>query len=82
MWKLRNRKTLSNINVKRLNNTDKNEYTRNIGILNKHNVVIENQKSAYNHIINNLDKESCVLILDFKENFKLAHEGHEISYDF
>ena len=75
-------KKLSNINVKSLNSRDKKEYNRNIDILNKHKKVVENQKWAYNHIINNLDNESCVLILDFKENFKLSHGGNEISYDF
>ena len=58
-----------------MNNTDKKEYTRNIDILKKHKEVVENQKWAYNHIINNLDNESCVLILDFKENFKYHMEA-------
>ena len=58
------------------------EYTRNIDILNKHKQVVENQKWAYNYIVNNLDNENCILILDFKENFKLSHGGNEISYDF
>ena len=47
------------------------EYKRNMDILNKHKQVVENQKWAYNYIVNNLDNESCVLILDFKENFDL-----------
>ena len=75
-------KKLSKINVKKLDNIDKNEYCRNIDILNKHKQVVENQKWAYNHITNNLDNKSCVLILDFKENFKLSNSGNEMSYDY
>ena len=75
-------KKLSNINIYKLSSNEKKDYLRNIDILNKHHKVVENQKSAYKHILNNLDNESCVLILDFKENFKLSHGGNEISCDF
>ena len=75
-------KKFTNINIDKLNSNEMSEYIRNIDILNKHKQVVENQKWAYNYIVNNLDNESCVLILDFKENFKLSHGGNEISYDF
>ena len=62
-------KKLSNINVKTLNNRDKKEYKRNIEILDKHKKVVEHQKLYYNEIKNSLQSDSCLIILDFKENF-------------
>ena len=65
-----------------LNFEEKQNYIRNMKILEKHIKVVENQRSQFNLIKNNLNSDSCILILDFKENFKLSSSGHELSYDF
>ena len=61
---------------------EKKEYDRNKEILNKHKKVVENQKLYYNKLKDSLENDSCLIILDFKENFKLSYGGNEISYDF
>ena len=75
-------KNYNNINFNRLNENEKIKLKRNIEIYNKHQIVVENQKTRYNKIKNNLNYNHCILILDFKENFKISYVGNELSHDY
>ena len=41
--------------------------------------VVDNQKFHFNKIKNNLNNNHCIIILDFKQNFKLSFRGNELS---
>ena len=47
-----------------------------------HRKVVKNQKNAFNELKSNLKKDSCILILDYKENFKLSLGGNEVGQDY
>ena len=75
-------KNLNKVSVNRLNEEERNEHNRDKDILEKHLKTVENQKYQFNSIKNSLDEETCILVLDFKENFKLSNGGNEISCDY
>ena len=75
-------KNFNKINVVNLSNEEKAEFDRNTYIVQKHKLVYQNQKQNFETIKDKLEERSCILILDFKENFKLSYGGNEISYDF
>ena len=45
----------------------------------KHKKVIDNQKIRFNKMKNNLNYIHYIIILDFKQNFKLSFGGNELS---
>ena len=71
-----------NVNISRLNNEEKNKLKKNIQIYEKHKKVVDNQKFHFNKIKNNLNNNNCIIILDFKQNFKLSFGGNELSQDY
>ena len=71
-----------NINISRLNNEEKNKLKKNIEIYEKHKKVVDNQKFHFNKIKINLNNNHCIIILDFKQNFKLSFGGNELSQDY
>ena len=42
-----------------------------------HRTVVENQKNQFEMLMNNLSTDSCILILGFKENFKVTERGNQ-----
>lgn len=75
-------KSLKNIDKNILSNEQKKEVIRNENILKNHIQCVDNQKLQFNLIRNNLDNETCLLIMDFKENFRLSYGGNEIGNDY
>ena len=69
-------KNLNKINVVNLSNEEKVEFDRNTYIVQKHKLVYQNQKQNFETIKDKLEERSCILILDFKENFKLSYGGN------
>jgi hypothetical protein len=75
-------KTILNKDYNSLSTDDKKEYKITEEILYMHRTVVENQKNQFNLIKENLNDKSCILILDFKEIFKLSYGGHQVSQDY
>ena len=75
-------KSLEKIDASRLNEEEKKEYERDVIILQKHIEVYQNQRESFNYIRNNLSSEECLIVMDFKENFRLSNGGNELSYDY
>ena len=71
-----------NINISRLNNEEKNKLKKNIEIYEKHKKVVDNQKFHFNKIKKNLNDNHCIIILDFKQNFKLSFGRNKLSQDY
>ena len=69
------------VNVNRLSEEGKTELKRNSEIYQSHLKIVENQKYMFNRIKNNLKEYDCILILDFKENFRLNYEKIETGFD-
>ena len=74
-------KRFNNVNINRLSKEGKKKLDRNKKIYQNHIKIVENQKYMYNRIKNNLNEYDCILILDFKENFKLNYDKIEIGFD-
>lgn len=65
-----------------LNEKDKKEYKITQEIYNMHRIVVENQKTQFDLLKTTLSVNDCILILDYKENFKLSYGGHQVSQDY
>ena len=65
-----------------LNKEYKKQYKITEEILKLHKHVLNNQRKEFEYLINNLNQDSCVLLMDFKENFKVSFKGDEVGYDF
>lgn len=61
---------------------DRNEYKIKKELFDMHLLVVENQKNQFNELKSNLSEDSCVLILDYKENFKLSYGGNQVGQDY
>ena len=44
---------------------------RDLNSINQHKIFSNHQYKEYNEDINNLDANSCVVVIDFKENIKI-----------
>ena len=71
-------KRLNNVNVNRLSEEGKIQLKRNKEIYEDHLNIVENQKNMFNRIKNNLKEYDCILILGFKENFRLNYEKKKL----
>lgn len=69
-------------NYSNLNEEDKKEYKITKEIYDMHRQVVENQKNQFNLLKDNLVEKSCILILDYKENFKLSFGGNQVGQDY
>lgn len=75
-------KTILKKTYSSLSKEDKKEYEMTKDIYDMHKLVVDNQKTQFNLLKENLSDESCILILDYKENFKLSFGGHQVSQDY
>jgi len=72
---------------KRLYNLEKkskknNEEMNEIEILKQHNIISDSQRSYFNNLTENIKKKECVIVLDFKENWKLPLSKNQIQDSF
>ena len=65
-----------------MTNKEKKNYEKNSKIIDDHLKIVENQKNQYNMLKSQLNSNACILILDFKENFKLSTAGDDVTHDF
>ena len=73
------RNGFKNINIRRLNNEEKNKLKKNIQICEKHKKIVANKKFHFNKIKNNLNNNHCIIISYFKQNFRLSFLRNELS---
>ena len=64
------------------NPKEKKELKRNLKIYEVHWTVVKNQKEQFKLLIKRLNIDSCILILDFKENFKVTESGNQTINDY
>ena len=74
-------KGLDKVNITRLNEHGRIKLQKNKELYQNHLKIVENQNIMFNRIKNNLDDADCVIILDFKENFRLNYDIVELGID-